>query len=135
MERKPHLVKWVIICSNKRKKGLRWEIYHPPIEPCFANEVGIMWRKERKGRTFWQKVISGKYGEEDAEWWYQEVRDGCKVGLWKTICKDWDILSSRVAYSMDNEGRVRFWTDKLCGDKSLRTYFPSLFVLTTPKEA
>ncbi|RVX22690.1 hypothetical protein CK203_008472 [Vitis vinifera] len=50
---------------------------------------------------------------------------GCKVGLWKTICKDWDILSSRVAYSMDNEGRVRFWTDKLCGDKSLRTYFPS----------
>ena len=39
------------------------------------------------------------------------MREEYGVGLWKTIRKDWDLLTSRVAFSMGNGPRVRFWKD------------------------
>ena len=57
------------------------------------------------------------------------------MGLWKSIRKEWDILSSRLAFQVGNGQRVRFWRDKWCGDEPLYVSFPSLFTLSLTKEA
>ncbi|RVW14081.1 hypothetical protein CK203_089304 [Vitis vinifera] len=56
-------------------------------------------------------------------------------GLWKAIRKEWNYLSGRLAYQVGNGQRVRFWMDKWCGDEPLCKSFPSLFTLSSFKEA
>ena len=126
LEWKPDMVKWVIICLDKRKGGLR-------ARNLLSFNRALLhkwsWRYVEERRAFWQKVINGKYGDDDDGWRSREVRDGYGVGLWKAIRKNWNILSSRVAYLVGNRRRVRFWTDKWCGDELLRVSFPFLFAL------
>ncbi|RVX19594.1 hypothetical protein CK203_005130 [Vitis vinifera] len=38
----------------------------------------------------------GKFGEEQGGWCSKEVRGGYGVGLWKTIRREWIVLSSRM---------------------------------------
>ena len=38
--------------------------------------------------------MSQKYGEDVGGWQFREVRERYGVGLWKTIKKEWDFLSS-----------------------------------------
>lgn len=42
--------------------------------------------------------MSGKYREEEVGWRSCEVRERYKVGLWKVIRKDWDILSGSMPF-------------------------------------
>ena len=79
--------------------------------------------------------MSGKYREEEVGWRSCEVRERYKVGLWKVIRKDWDILSGSMAFSMGNGRRLRFWKDKWRGNEPLCTSFPSLFAIALFKEA
>ena len=92
------------------------------------------WRFAEGKGAFWRQVISIKYKEEGV-WHSHRVRKGKKVGLWKAIKKDWDILSCKVVFFMGNGRRVRFWKDKWCGDEPLRISFPSSFAITSSKEA
>ena len=64
----------------------------------------------------------------------QEVTEVYCVGLWKWIRKDWDLMSTRIFFSIGNGQRVRFWKDKWCGDFPLCVSFPSLFALFDSKE-
>ena len=57
------------------------------------------------------------------------------VGLWKVIRKKWNYLSDRLTFQVDNGQRVRFWMDKWYGDEPLYESFPSLFTLSSSKEA
>ena len=59
-------------------------------------------------RALWHKVINGKYGDDVEGWRSCKVSEEDEVGLWKTIRKGWDILGSRVAFSMGNGRKVRF---------------------------
>ena len=44
-------------------------------------------------------------------------------------------MSGRLAYQGGNGQRVRFWMDKWCGDEPLCESFPSLFTISSYKEA
>lgn len=63
------------------------------------------------------------------------MRDRHGVGHWKTIRKEWDILSSKISFSVENGQRVRFWNNKWCEDELFCVSFPSLFVVAISKEA
>ena len=63
------------------------------------------------------------------------MRGGYGVGLWKTIRKLWDVVSSKLSFSVGNGKRIKFWKDKWCGDEPLNVSFPSLFALSNSKDA
>ena len=44
-------------------------------------------------------------------------------------------MGARISFSVGNGRRVRFWRDRWCGDSPLCESFPSLFALSTEKEA
>ena len=93
------------------------------------------WRYANEKEAFWNQVIRGKYGEERGGWCSREVRDGYGVGPWKAIRKLGNLVSSRISFVVGNGQRVSFWKDKWCGTTPLCKSFPSLFALTTSKEA
>lgn len=57
-------------------------------------------------------VISGKYREEEGEWWSREVRDGYDVGLWKSFRKEWKTFLGSYSFVVGDGRRVNFWKDK-----------------------
>lgn len=82
MEQKPHLVKWAIVCSDKRKSGLGVRNL-----ASFNRALLCKWSwhyVEERG-ALWCKVINGKYGDDVGGWQSNKVREGYGVGLWKTI--------------------------------------------------
>ena len=85
--------------------------------------------------NFWKQVICYKYGEEEVGLRSCEVREKYRLGLWKAIRKEWDILGNNMAYSVGNGRSVRFWKDRWCGNNPLCISFPSLFVIASSKEA
>ena len=65
MEKKSHLVRWEIVCKDKRSgglgiKNLGWlnKALHSKWCWRFATERG----------TLWNEVIRGKYGEQERGW-------------------------------------------------------------------
>ena len=77
--------------------------------------------------------IRAKYGEEEEGWATCVVRIGYGVGLLKAIRK-WGI-SNKISFVVGNGKRVKFWKDKWCGDTPLCHSFPSLFAISSSKEA
>ena len=57
------------------------------------------------------------------------------VDLWKAIKREWDVMGGNVIFFMGNGRRVRFWKDRWYGDDPLCTSFPSLFAISSSKEA
>ena len=80
-------------------------------------------------------MIRGKYGENRGGWCSREVREAHGVELWKEIRMDWELVDTRISFSVGNGRRVRFWRDRWCGDSPLCEFFPSLFALPIEKEA
>ena len=66
---------------------------------------------------------------------HKKVRGGYGVGLWKTIRKLWDAVSSKLSFSVGNGKGIKFWKDKWCRDELLNVSFPSLFALSNFKDA
>ena len=76
LDHKPHLVKWTIVCLDKRFGG--WVVkdlsslnkaLHCKWSWCYASESGALWHD----------VIKGKYGEEEGGWSTCVVREGYGV--------------------------------------------------------
>ena len=98
-----------MVCSRKRKGG--WSVR------CLSamNKALLCkwsWCFSNEKRAFWRQVISQKYGENEGEWHFSEVRDGHGVGLWKSISKEWDLLSNKIFFLVGNGQIVKFWKDK-----------------------
>ena len=132
LERKPHLVDWSIVCSDKRKGGLGVR------NLALLNKAllcKLSWRFAMEREALWRQVICAKYGEEEGGWRSRVVRGSFGVGLWIAIRRGWDVLGDNLVYSVGNGRRVRFWKDKWCGDDPLCTSFPSLFAISLDKEA
>ena len=132
MERKPHLVRWKLVCLSKEKEGLGVK--------CLSNLNKALlckwnWRFANEREALWNQVIRGKYGEERGGWCSREVREAHGVGLWKGIRMDWDFVGSRILFLVGNGRRVRFWRDRWYGDSPLCVSFPFLFALFVDKEA
>ena len=85
MEKKPHLVKWEIVCSDKRKGGLG-------VRNLYNLNRALLgkwsWCFTEKRETLWKQVISRKYEVEEGGWCTREVRKGYGVGFWKEIRKE-----------------------------------------------
>ena len=132
MEKKPHLVKWDTVYSDKRKGGLG-------VRRLFTLNRALLckwnWRFANERETFWKHVISNKFGEEEGEWCTREVREGFGVGFWKEIKKEGSFLQYKVVFSMEDDRRVKFWKGKWCGNFALCDSFPFLYAIVTSKEA
>ncbi|RVW71359.1 putative ribonuclease H protein [Vitis vinifera] len=132
LERKPHLVEWSIICSDKRKGGLGVRSL------ALLNKALLCkwsWRFAVEREALWRQVISAKYGEEEGGWRSCVVRGSFGVGLWKAIRRGWEAVGNNLAYVVGNGRRIRFWEDKWCGDDKLCSLFPSLYAISLDKEA
>ena len=132
LERKPHLVEWSIICSDKRKGGLGVRSL------ALLNKALLCkwsWRFAVEREALWRQVISAKYGEEEGGWRSCVVRGSYGVGLWKAIRRGWEAVGNNLVYSVGNGRRIRFWEEKWCGDDKLCSLFPSLYAISLDKEA
>ncbi|RVW43414.1 putative ribonuclease H protein [Vitis vinifera] len=132
LERKPHLVRWKVVCLSKKKGGLGIK--------CLSNLNKALlskwnWRFANEREALWNQVIRGKYGEDRGGWRTREVREAHGVGLWKAIRMDWDLVGERISFSVGNGRRVSFWRDRWCGDAPLCDSFPSIYALSIEKEA
>ena len=113
---KPHLVRWKMVCLEKKKGGLG-------VRNLSLTNIALLckwsWWYVNEREALWKQVISQNYGEENGGWRSREVRERFGVRLWKAIRKEWKYLSGRLAYQVGNGQRVRFWLDKWCGDEPL----------------
>ncbi|RVX11415.1 LINE-1 reverse transcriptase-like [Vitis vinifera] len=106
LERKPHLVRWKVVCLSKKKGGLGIKCLS------ILNKVLLSkwnWRFANEREALWNQVIRGKYGEDRGGWCTREVREVHGMGLWKGIRMDWDLVGARTSFSVGNGRRVRFW--------------------------
>ena len=126
-----HLMKWDTVCSDRRVGGLGVRHLHLLNKALLCKWI---WRFASEREAFWRQIISGKYGNLEGDWCSKEVRGGYGVGLWKTIRKLWDVISSKLSFSVGNGKRIKFWKDKWCGDEPLNVSFPSLFALSNSKD-
>ena len=79
LEQKPHLVRWVLVCLDKRKGGLGVKCLSSLNKALLCK---WSWRFANERRLLWNQVIKEKYGEEQRSWCSKEVRGGYGVGLW-----------------------------------------------------
>ena len=131
LEKNPNLMKWVMVCLDKRDGG--WGV-----------RSFVMLNKALLGKwswrflmieTLWRKVDCGKFGEESGGWCLRDFRGAYGICIWKEIRKEWDTIYYEVVFSFGNGRRLRFWNDVWRGEGALCHSFPSLFALTTNKEA
>ena len=81
----------------------------------------------------WKNVIKAKYGIDDLCWWSKMSSSSHGVGFWKSILTE--RFKSLVHFEVKDGLRVSFWHDVWCGDRSLKTQFPSLFKMARYKNA
>ncbi|RVW95972.1 putative ribonuclease H protein [Vitis vinifera] len=132
LEKRPHLVKWDVVRSLKKKGGLgirKFSILNRALlckwSWCFAVER----------ESFWELIISRKYGEEGGGWISREVREGYGVGFWKEIRKEGFLMFQNVSFAVGDGRRVKFWKDIWCGNIPLCEAFPSLFAFAVSQDA
>ena len=61
LEKRPYLVKWVVVCSHKKKGGLGIRIFLSSIGPFCANGVGAL---QLKGSPFGSLLLVGSLGKK-----------------------------------------------------------------------
>ena len=103
--RKIHLVRWTVICKDKRRGGLG--LRHLKV----FNHTLLgkwLWRFPLERESFWRKVIVGKFGEEKGGWTTREVRVSYGMGLWKYIRKGWEEFLLRTSIRIGKGRCTRF---------------------------
>ena len=132
LEKKPHLVKWATVCTEKKKWGLGVRNFSR------LNRVLLCkwsWRFANERHALWRKVISYKCEETLGGWHTCDIRGGFGVGLWKEIKKEWPLFLQNAAFALGNGRRISFWKDVWCGEEALCFSFPSMFLLAVQKDA
>ena len=132
LEKRPHLVKWVVVCSHKKKGGLGIRNLSI-LNRALLCKWSLRFAVERE--SFWKLIISREFGEESGGWNSREVRERYGVGFWKEIRKEGSLLLKNVSFAMGDGRRVRFWKDIWCGNIPLCEAFPSLFALAVSQDA
>lgn len=82
--RKPRLVRWSIVCSDKGKSSLGVK------NLSLLNKTLLYkwnWFFAVKWKALWKQVICGKYEKKEGGWRSYEVKERYGVGLWKAIKK------------------------------------------------
>ncbi|RVW14147.1 putative ribonuclease H protein [Vitis vinifera] len=131
-KRKIHLVRWAVICKDKRHGGLGLR-YLKEFNHALLGKW--LWRFPTERESFWRRVIVGKFGEVQGGWTTREVRESYGTGLWKDIRKGWEEFFLRTRICIGNGRRTRFWWDIWVGDSKLKDLFPLLFRIAAHNSA
>ncbi|RVX00507.1 putative ribonuclease H protein [Vitis vinifera] len=97
LERKVHLIKWEVVCTQKKKGDLGIR----KIDPLNKALLGKwLWRFAVEKDNLWKLVIGVKYGQEEFGWRTKEARGTYGVGVWKEILKEakwcWDNIKFKL---------------------------------------
>ena len=131
LEKKPHLVKWSTVCSDRKMGGLGIKSL------AILNKALLckwIWRFANERESLWRNVIRWKFGEERGGWCSADSRDAYGSRVWKEIRKEWDTVSARAAFSLGNGRRLRFWKDAWSGEEAFSFSYPALFAMAANKE-
>ena len=124
LERKVHLIKWEVMCTQKEKGGLGIR----KIDPLNKALLGKwLWRFAVEKDNLWKMVIGVKYGQEDFGWRTKKACGTCGVGVWKEILKEAKWCWDNIKFKVEKGTRVKFWTDQWCGNYGAVPIFPPAF--------
>ena len=85
LEKKPHLVNWNLVCTDKKEEGLgirRLVDFNKALLGKWS------WRFAIEREPFWKQVIINKFWLEEGGWCLRVARGGYGVGVWKAIRKE-----------------------------------------------
>ncbi|RVW39226.1 putative ribonuclease H protein [Vitis vinifera] len=97
LERKVHLIKWEVVCTQREKGGLGIR----KIDSLNKALLGKwLWRFAVEKDNLWRLMIGVKYGQEEFGWRTKEARGTYGVGVWKEIMKEakwcWDNIKFKL---------------------------------------
>ncbi|RVW30293.1 Transposon TX1 uncharacterized 149 kDa protein [Vitis vinifera] len=109
LEKRPHLVKWAVVCTHKKMGGLGIR------NLSILNRALLCkwsWRFAVERDSYWKLIISTKYGVERGGWSTCGAREGHGVGLWKEISKEGLLLLNNASFSAGDgpNGEEGGWT-------------------------
>ena len=105
LEQRPHLVRWNLVCLERKKCGLGVRNLALMNKALFSK---WNWRFAIESEALWKQAISQKYEVEDGGWCTRAISGMHGVGLWKVIRNEWLGMNSSLAYRVGNGRRVRF---------------------------
>ena len=108
LEKKPHLVSWVKVCTDKKVGGLGVRSLNNLNKALLGK---WLWRFANERDSFWRRTIRSKFGESQGGWCSGEVRNSFGTGLWKEIRKGWDMVRLNAKFVVGNGSRISFWKD------------------------
>ena len=108
LEKNPQLVKWVTVCTEKKKWRLGLRSFSKLNKALLCK---WSWRFANERNALWRNVVSGKFGETFGGWHTYDIRGGFGVGLWKEIKKEWPLFLENVVFSISDGRRINFWKD------------------------
>lgn len=130
-DRKYHLVKWDLVCSNVKRGGLGIK----NLKSFNSALLGKwLWHFLTNSLGMWRKVVVCKYGEEEHKWFPKTISSPYGLGFWKGILKGWDSFVRHIHFVIGDGSTVRFWNDKWCSEMELWRAFPRLYSLALEKE-
>lgn len=134
--------------KDKRRYHLvKWEEVKCPIE---LGDLGLgslldlnrtllgkwIWRYWVRKDSLWKKIIKVKWGGGsgvDISGKTLENRNH-GMGFWKSIMQQQNSALDFTKWEIGKGNKIRFWQDKLCGNESLMSRFPLIFVIAQKKE-
>ena len=105
LKQKPHLVRWPIVCVDKRKGGLGVKSLRTFNKALLSKWA---WHFANERKALWNQVIRRKYGEERGGWRSCEAREAYGVGLWKAISKMGHLVSPFFGFEVGDGKNVNF---------------------------
>ncbi|RVW92919.1 putative ribonuclease H protein [Vitis vinifera] len=132
MERKVHLVKWEVVCTDKDKGGLGLR------KLALLNKALLgkwIWRYACDKDKLWRQVIKVKYGQEGLDWRPKKANGAIGVGVWKEIWKESDWCWDNMTFRVGKGNMISFWTDVWCSESSLSQCFPHLFGMAAQRNS
>ena len=132
LEKKPHLVNWSRVYTDKKVGGLGVKGLHKLNKALLGKYI---WRFANERNSLWREAIRRKFGEIQGGWCSGECRNSFGTGLWKEIRKDWKVVLLNAKFVIGDGSSVIFWKDVWVGEEALCKAFPTLFSLVVRKKA
>ena len=127
MEKKPHLVNWATVCTDKKVGGLGVRGLHKLNKALLGKWI---WRFANERNSLWREAIRRKFGKMQGGWCSGECRNNFGACLWKEIRKDWEIVLLNAKFVIGDGSRVSFWKDVCVVEEALCKAFLTLFSST-----
>ena len=105
LEKKPHLVKWDVVCTRKEQGGLGLRNLTIMNKGLLGKWIG---RFALRPDACWKRLICFKYGKADLGWSSKKAHGPYGIGLWKDILKEFSWVKDHWKFSIGNGFRVRF---------------------------